>query len=434
MVYYLMVSLLFLVNCCICAVVPILSNGVDEVLNVGNNLLGGGGLADAHRTPCQLIESRNFICEEHFVTTPDGYVLAIQHVINPVYTSNKTTIKTIVLTHGLFGSATHWLINSEGGFATDWTGTVVDVNLDIEGRNAPYLLSNKGYDVWIPNLRGCRYSRNHTHLNPNIDDEFWRFSFEQMITYDAPTIIDYVLKQTNNDQLGWIGHSMGTTIIFGLLVEQPEYSKKINPFIALAPVAYVGHITTPIRPIAHIPGLKEALTVGGGEINLPKPLIDLAASEFCTRPLVDQTCASIFYLIGGYDPEQFNITRISVYVDGGFCGTSSWTLNHYAYNYVNDQFARYNFGPIGNLEKYGSIDPPKYNLSAINLGNIVLITSDFDPLSDPTDLMTLKKSLKVPFIEYSVPYPKFSHLDFLWAKNVYSQVYEPMVRFLKQFD
>jgi hypothetical protein len=38
--------------------------------------------------------------------------------------------------------------------------------------------------------------------------------------------------------------------MFALLSSQPEYAQFINPFIALAPVAYVGKIISPIRYFA----------------------------------------------------------------------------------------------------------------------------------------------------------------------------------------
>ena len=158
---------------------------------------------DINATPCQLIESRDFICDEHFVTTDDGYILLIHHLINPVLASSgRKTIKPVIIQHGLFGASTHWLINSEGGFASDYYHlnnlTAIKDKLQVEGRNLPYLLSNLGYDVWIPNSRGNKYSRNHTFLNPDHDSSYWRFSFEEMITYDTPAIIDYILRQTGH--------------------------------------------------------------------------------------------------------------------------------------------------------------------------------------------------------------------------------------------
>jgi lysosomal acid lipase/cholesteryl ester hydrolase len=42
-----------------------------------------------------------------------------------------------------------------------------------------------------------------------------------------------------DDDLIYIGHSMGTTALFVMLSEMPEYNEKIKLFIALAPVAFM---------------------------------------------------------------------------------------------------------------------------------------------------------------------------------------------------
>ena len=43
---------------------------------------------------------------------------------------------------------------------------------------------------------------------------------------------------------------MGTTMNLVLLSEKPEYNEKIKLFIALAPVAFMTHIKSPIRFLA----------------------------------------------------------------------------------------------------------------------------------------------------------------------------------------
>lgn len=69
-----------------------------------------------------------------------------------------------------------------------------------------YMLSDLGYDVWMGNARGNRYSKNHTSLNSDYM-EFWDFTFHEMGKYDLPANIDYILSKTGYDQLHYIGHS-----------------------------------------------------------------------------------------------------------------------------------------------------------------------------------------------------------------------------------
>jgi len=68
-----------------------------------------------------------------------------------------------------------------------------------------------GFDVWLGNSRGNKYSRMHTTLNPDKDAEYWNFSWQEMMEYDLPTFIDFVLKHTGKKNTVYIGHSQGTT-------------------------------------------------------------------------------------------------------------------------------------------------------------------------------------------------------------------------------
>lgn len=70
------------------------------------------------------------------------------------------------------------------------------------------MLADANYDVWLPNSRGNVYSREHKYLNPN-GIEYWNFSWFEMGIYDNPAVIDYVLKETNNSKVYYIGYSQG---------------------------------------------------------------------------------------------------------------------------------------------------------------------------------------------------------------------------------
>lgn len=49
-----------------------------------------------------------------------------------------------------------------------------------------------------------------------------------MAEFDVPGYIDYILNYTNYDQLYYIGHSMGTTMVFAMLATKTEYNNKVG--------------------------------------------------------------------------------------------------------------------------------------------------------------------------------------------------------------
>lgn len=57
------------------------------------------------------------------------------------------------------------------------------------------------------------------------------------------------VNTTDNDLI-YIGHSMGTTMMFALLSEKPDFNDKLKAMFALAPVAYMSHVKSPIRLLA----------------------------------------------------------------------------------------------------------------------------------------------------------------------------------------
>ena len=48
-------------------------------------------------------------------------------------------------------------------------------------------MAKAGYDVWLGNQRGNKYSRQHKYLNPDVDEAYWKFSWTEMGDLDAPS-------------------------------------------------------------------------------------------------------------------------------------------------------------------------------------------------------------------------------------------------------
>jgi lysosomal acid lipase/cholesteryl ester hydrolase len=73
-----------------------------------------------------------------------------------------------------------------------------------------------------------------------------------MALFDIPVIIDYILDQTKQLNLFYVGHSMGCSAFLASMSMFPEYNTKIKTFIGLAPAVYIGHSSVPFdsaRPV-----------------------------------------------------------------------------------------------------------------------------------------------------------------------------------------
>ena len=49
--------------------------------------------------------------------------------------------------------------------------------MNTEDKAPAFVAAAEGYDIWLPNSRGNKYSRNHTWFNPDFDAEYWDHSF-----------------------------------------------------------------------------------------------------------------------------------------------------------------------------------------------------------------------------------------------------------------
>ncbi|ESW24258.1 hypothetical protein PHAVU_004G115000 [Phaseolus vulgaris] len=105
-----------------------------------------------------------------------------------------------------------------------------------------FLLADNGFDVWVVNTRGTKYSRQHTTLPPNSSIIDWNWSWDELVAYDLPVTFKYVHDLTGQ-KLYYVGHEQGTLIALAAF-SQDQLFNILRSTSLLSPIAY--QMTSPL--------------------------------------------------------------------------------------------------------------------------------------------------------------------------------------------
>jgi lysosomal acid lipase/cholesteryl ester hydrolase len=357
--------------------------------------------------------------EEHVVHTADGYLLGIHRL-----PCKRSEVRDGVLVNAGPGSVSKPVVYLHHGLMMN---SEVWVCLTEEERCLPFALVEQGYDVWLGNNRGNKYSKKSTRFSPAAAD-FWNFSIDQFALHDIPDSIDYILGTTGQFSLSYIGFSQGTAQAFATLSIHPPLNKRINLFIALAPAMSPAGLSNGIVD-SLIKASPDVLFLAFGRKSLLSSTafwqsilyqpIFVRVIDTCLSFLFNWTCQNI-------SPHQ----KLAAYPHL-YSFTSTKSVVHWFQIIRNSSFQMYDDDSsqafsIGASDRYYKVAKfPTRNIKT----PILLVYGGCDPLVD------IKLMLReLPRHTISVEIKHFEHLDFLWAQGVDKLVFPHVFRALEKYS
>lgn len=200
-------------------------------------------LFDAVTTP-QLIRFHGLECEEHVVMTADGYILVLHRIIKKDDHLRQRTHTGTSSRNGLPSPTSSVTGNSRGGRIPQSGppilvihGAMISSEIWVcqrsTNRNLVFRLANEGYDVWLANRRGTKYSQKHVIFKPH-EERFWDFSMDEMIMHDVPAQVEYILGLVGHKTITLMGFSQGTAESFGALSFSRKLNRRVNCMVGLS--------------------------------------------------------------------------------------------------------------------------------------------------------------------------------------------------------
>ncbi|XP_011171050.2 lipase 3 [Solenopsis invicta] len=362
-----------------------------------------------------MVEQYGYPAEEHNVTTEDGYNLIIHRIPRSPLLDNNVKKEIVFFEHGLTASSDTWVFYGPK-------------------KDLAFLLADQGYDVWIGNMRGNTYCRSHVNLTTN-DRKFWQYSYHEVGTKDLPAIFEYVFRYTDQKDLYYIGHSMGTTSLFALLSTKPEYNEKIKMAICLSPVViWMETLRITYELVQILPVLKPFLEKHKIYDVFPQSLTTLMLAKLINDNVITQSIViTIIFSIAGADLAQLNITSLPELISHCPAGSSVQAFEHYYQNILTKNFRQYDYGMDENYRRYQQKTPPEYNLKKVT-APIVLFYAENDFLVSKQNVYELSKRLPNVLLTEKVPYKFFNHLDYVIAIDAKTLLYDRILELIQKFD
>uniref|UniRef100_A0A8D8LKW5 Lipase 1 n=2 Tax=Cacopsylla melanoneura TaxID=428564 RepID=A0A8D8LKW5_9HEMI len=216
---------------------------------------------------------------------------------------------------------------------------------------------------------------------------------------------------------------MGNAVFMSMLAMRPEYNDKVQMFVGIAPYSKVR------MDFSRFPRFEWLL---GTMVGWLKHTKNTKKTDIFRRRKINAlvgVCWSLPRVCHKAIPLNLDWKLLPVMVGYFPSGTSNKNAKH-LFQLRNGQFRQYDFGQRGNLEHYGNVVPPEYDLSKVRVP-VSLYYGEVDPIVSVKGMKAQVKAL--PNVVKAVIVPKYNHISFLVDRDTRDAVNIPIIQDLRRF-
>jgi pimeloyl-ACP methyl ester carboxylesterase len=280
-------------------------------------------------------------------------------------------------------------------------------------------MAKAGFDVWLTNSRGNAFSRLHKTLDPDVNPEYWDFTFEEMGLYDTKATIEYVKKKTEKSKIAAVGTSQGADLYFYGLSKNHEWFKdNLSIFIAMCPVVNPGE--------SSCPGFREILVKVEKMAGLFKYLgmTEIPLRNYTFRKMYGIYMA-LFPAYSTSSLKTISDKRMDLIDTVAFqrqhvnipYGTSLKLVTYWKQIMDRGMIADFDYGEEENMKRYSTPKSPAIDLSNITDVPIALLVGKHDYLSEIKQSRQLKEMINPDVLKAYHEFEEHGHFTFIGGKD-----------------
>lgn len=175
----------------------------------------------------EIAEYYGYPLENHPVHTSDGYIINLMRIPYGPESDNLDDRPPILLLHSSAHNAGFLLFHGPE-------------------ESPGFYFVNRGYDVWLMNMRGVSTSTGHETLDWRTDFDYWNFTWTEL-NNDYVASIQYIIDHTPNYERIPVMSMMlnSPAMLIGLTSDPEWYSQRVTFVSFLSPTVSYGIATAP---------------------------------------------------------------------------------------------------------------------------------------------------------------------------------------------